>query len=70
MDKIIEFRVLYHFEFKTADGHVARIYQKHFVHAASKEEAEQKTKTYAEVLRNAHLGPDPKFLVIDEVVEA
>jgi len=69
MDKIIEFSVKHHFEFKTKDGHVARIHQKHFVHAASKEEAEQKTKTHAEAMRAAHLGPDPKFLVIDEVVE-
>ena len=70
MDKIIEFSVIHHFEFKTADGHVARIYQKHFVHAASEEVAKQTTKAHAEAMRSARLGPDPKFLVIDEVVEA
>lgn len=67
MDKIIEFSVMYHFEFKTADGHVARIYQKRFVHAVSEEEAKKNTKAYAEAMRSARLGPDPKFLVIDEV---
>ena len=70
MDKIKEFSVKHHFEFKTVDGHIACIHQKHFVHAASAEEAEQKTKAHAEAMRSAHLGPDPKFLVIDEVVEA
>lgn len=66
MDKIIEFSVKYHFEFKTASGHVARIHQKHFVHAASEEEAKEKTKSHAEAMHKAHIGPDPKFLVIDE----
>lgn len=68
MDKIIEFSVDHHFEFKTADGHVARIFQRHFVHAASEEEAKQKTMAHAEAMRSAHIGPDPKFLVIDKVV--
>ena len=66
MDKIIEFSVSYHFEFKTASGHVARIHQRHFVHAASEEEAKQKTKAHAEAMHHAHIGPDPKFLVIDK----
>lgn len=70
MDKIIEFSVDHHFEFKTADGHVARIHQRHFVHAASEDEAKQKTKAHAEVMHKAHIGPDPKFLVIDEVAAA
>ena len=67
MDKIIEFRIDYHFEFKTASGHVARMHQRHFEDAASKEEAKQKTKAYAEAMHRAHICPDPKFLVIDEV---
>ena len=67
MDKIIEFRIDYHFEFKSSSGRVARIHQRHFAHAASEEEAEQKTKAHAEAMHKAHIGPDPKFLVIDEV---
>jgi len=70
MDKIMKFSVDYHFEFKSAKGHVARIHQRHFVHAASEDEAKQKTKAHVEAMRSARLGPDPKFLVIDEVVAA
>ena len=66
MDKIMKFSVDHHFEFKTADGRVSRIHQRHFVHAASEEEAKQKTKAHAEAMHRAHIGPDPKFLIIDK----
>ena len=67
MDKPIKFSVKYHFEVKTSSGHVARTYGQYFVHAASKEDAEQKTKVHAEAMYSARIGMDPKFLVMDEI---
>ena len=70
MDKIIKFRIDYYFKFKSSSDQVARIYQRYFVHAASEEEAKDKIKAHAKAMHSAHIGPDPKFLVIDKVVEA